>query len=102
MPRLPSGKGRYVLLGISAAVAAGACFAVAAVLQQRSAAARPADEMLSWRLIVRLTGRRMWLCGIGLAVLAYAFQALALSLAPLSVVQPTLAAELVFAIPVSV
>jgi drug/metabolite transporter (DMT)-like permease len=91
-----------VTLGIITAIAAGASFATAGVLQQRVAATRPRDEVLSFRLIVDLAKRRMWLAGIAFAVLSYVLQALALSAAPLSVVQPILVTEVLFAIPVSV
>lgn len=89
-------------LGCLAAVAAGALFALAAVLQQRMAAARPAGEQLSWRLILELARQRTWLIGIGVAAASYVVQAVALSLAPLSVVQPLLTTEVVFAVPLSV
>jgi drug/metabolite transporter (DMT)-like permease len=54
------------------------------------------------RLIVNVARQRRWLRGIALAVAAYVLQALALALAPLAVVQPVLAAEIVFAVPLSV
>ncbi|MGC9540531.1 DMT family transporter [Streptomyces sp. UG1] len=86
---------------VLAALAAGACFAVAGVLQQRAASARPADEALSWRLLWHLMRQPMWVSGIGLAVLAYGFQSLALAFGPLSLVQPLIVCELIFAIPLS-
>lgn len=91
-----------MVIGVVAAVGAGGCFAGAGVLQQRVAATRPRDESLSFRLIVELARHRRWLAGIGLAVLSYVLQAFALSQAPLSVVQPVLVTEVIFAIPVSV
>ncbi|HEU5033277.1 MAG TPA: DMT family transporter [Mycobacteriales bacterium] len=91
-----------MILGVTTALAAGGCFAAAGVLQQRVAATRPRDESLSLRLIGKLARERVWLAGIGLAVLSYLFQALALSDAPLSVVQPLLISEVLFAIPISV
>ncbi|MFD0317459.1 DMT family transporter [Streptomyces flavalbus] len=88
-------------VAVPASLAAGGCFAVAGVLQQWAAAARPDDEALSPRLLGRLARDRRWLCGIGLAVLAYGFQSLALAFGPLSLVQPLIVAELVFAVPLS-
>lgn len=88
-------------LGVTAAVAAGASFAGAGVLQQRIAARVPAERSLSLRLVTTLARHPMWLAGIGLAAASYALQALALSAAPLALVQPLLTTELVFAIPVS-
>ncbi|MFI2435849.1 DMT family transporter [Streptomyces sp. NPDC018693] len=88
-------------IAVLAALAAGACFAVAGVLQQRAASRRPDSETLSWRLLRQLARQPLWLTGIGLAVLAYGFQSLALAFGPLSLVQPLIVSELVFAIPLS-
>ncbi|WNZ08082.1 DMT family transporter [Streptomyces sp. 11x1] len=88
-------------VSVLAALAAGACFAVAGVLQQRSASTRPPEEALSWRLLSHLLRQPMWLSGIGLAIVAYGFQSLALAFGPLSLVQPLIVCELVFAIPLS-
>ncbi|WP_432156699.1 DMT family transporter [Streptomyces sp. bgisy153] len=88
-------------IAVLAALAAGACFALAGVLQQRAASARPDTETLSWRLLRQLARQPAWLAGIGLAVLAYGFQSLGLAFGPLSLVQPLIVTELVFAIPLS-
>lgn len=87
-------------LAVAAAVGAGASFAGGGVLQQR-AAARSAQRSLSTGLLASLVRQPIWLAGIGLAALAYGLEALALSAAPLALVQPLLVTELVFAIPVS-
>lgn len=91
-----------MVVGILTALAAGAAFAVAAVLQQRAAAQRPGEEALSFRLIAQLARQRTWQAGLAVAVVAYALQAVALFAAPLSVVQPLLVSDIVFAIPISV
>jgi drug/metabolite transporter (DMT)-like permease len=91
-----------IAVGCVAALVAGGLFALAAVLQQQMAASQPAGEQLSWRLIAHLAHRRTWLIGIGVAAASYAVQAFALSLAPLSVVQPLLTTEVIFAVPLSV
>ncbi|MET9443187.1 DMT family transporter [Streptomyces sp. NPDC006610] len=88
-------------VAVLASLAAGVCFAVAGVLQQRAAARRPDDEALSPRLLGHLAREPLWLAGIALAVLAYGFQSLALAFGPLSLVQPLIVAELVFAVPLS-
>ncbi|MGH9103161.1 MAG: DMT family transporter [Acidimicrobiales bacterium] len=88
-------------LGVPVALAAGASFAAAGVLQQRAAAQMPANRSLSARLIIDLARHPSWLAGMGLAGVSYGLQALALSASPLAVVQPLLVSELVFAIPVS-
>lgn len=91
-----------MLIAIIAAVAAGLCFAAAGVLQQRVASTRPERESLSARLLVDLARRPVWLAGIGLAVLSYGFQSLALAFGPLALVQPLIVTELLFAIPISI
>lgn len=88
-------------IAVWAALAAGACFAVAGVLQQQAASARPPDEAMSFRLLGRLARRPLWLGGVLLAVPAYGFQSLALAFGPLSLVQPLIVSELVFALPLA-
>lgn len=83
------------------AMAAGACFAAANILQQHVASSRPESESLSMRLLGDLVRQRMWLAGIALAFLSYGFQSLALAFGPLSLVQAVIVSELVFAIPIS-
>jgi drug/metabolite transporter (DMT)-like permease len=50
---------------------------------------------------VQLFHDRGWLLGLGLSILSYGFQALALTFGPLVLVQPLVVSELLFAIPVS-
>lgn len=88
-------------IAVVAALAAGALFAGGAVLQQRVAATRPESESLSPRLLLHLFANRTWLAGVGVGVLSYVFQAVALSMAPLSVVQPLIVTELLFAVPLA-
>lgn len=90
-----------MLIAIPAALAAGACFALAGVFQQYEAAGRPSSESLSLRLLVALARRRLWLFGMFLALVSYGFQSVALAYGPLSLVQPLIISELVFAIPLS-
>lgn len=101
VPVRPTGHGAGVLIAVLAGLAAGACFAGAGVLQQRVASERPDDEALSLRLLADLAREPRWLAGISLAVVSYAFQALALSFGALAVVQPLIVTELIFAIPLS-
>ncbi|WP_156721401.1 DMT family transporter [Streptomyces apocyni] len=90
-----------MLVTVLAALAAGVCFGVAGVLQQRAAVRRPDGDALSFRLVRRLAREPMWLTGIALAVVAYGFQSVALAFGPLSLVQPLIISELLFAIPLS-
>lgn len=91
-----------LVISAVAAVVAGLCLAGAGVLQQRAAAHRPSSERMSVRLITDLVRNRTWLSGIGLAALSYGFQAVALTFGPLTLVQPLVVSELLFAVPVSV
>ena len=91
-----------VLISAVSAVLAGLCLGASGVLQQRAAAKRPSTERMSARLVIELARDRWWVLGIGLAVLSYGFQALALSFGPLILVQPLIVSELLFAIPASV
>ena len=90
-----------LIAAVPAALASGACFALAGVLQQRAASREPDETDLSVRLLRRLARQPEWLGGILLALLAYGFQSLALAFGPLSLVQPLIVSEMVFAIPLS-
>ena len=91
-----------MLIVIMAALAAGVCFAAGGVLQQSQASREPESESLSPQLIVHLLRRPMWVAGIAVAALSYGFKSVALAYGPLSVVQPLVATEILFAVPVSV
>lgn len=91
----------HIVISAVAALLAGLCLAATGVLQQRAARRRPSSERGGLALIGHLVRDRTWLAGIGAAVLSYAFQAVALATGPLSLVQPLVVSELIFAIPVS-
>jgi drug/metabolite transporter (DMT)-like permease len=84
-----------MIAGLLLAVAAAACFEVGYVLQALEARASGAAARRPLTLLAQLARRRAWLAGVALAGLGAALQALALLLAPLAVVQPTLALGLV-------
>ncbi len=86
-------------VAVPVALAGAGSFAVSAVLQQRDARDTPEDDSLSWRLIADLLRRPRWLLGMGCVLLGFSFQATALSLAPVAVVEPLIATELVLALP---
>ena len=88
-------------LAASLALGAAGCFAVSSVLQQQDARDTPAADSLSWRLIADLIRRRSWLLGLACVVSGFALQATALSFAPVSVVEPIIATELVLALPLA-
>lgn len=90
------------IIAVVAALAAGACFAVGGFLQQREASVRPEGESLSPRLLLDLARQPAWLAGIGATAGSFVFKAVALAFGPLTLVQPLIASELLFAIPASV
>jgi hypothetical protein len=83
-----------LVLGIGAAVGASTLYSLGIALQAMDAKRAPADEHLRLALMRSLLRRARWLTGTGLSVLGWPLQVLALLLAPLVVVQPTLAAGL--------
>jgi hypothetical protein len=89
------------LISAGAALVAGMCLATTGLLQQAAASKESADKQFSLRMMMDLVRDRMWLAGIGAAVASYAFQAVALATGPLSLVQPLVVSELLFAIPIS-
>src|SRR5581483_9401066 len=83
-----------VFAGIAAALAAAVANAFAVVFQAAEARRAPATEVMRAALLVRLAHRRAWLLGSSLLVLAGVLQVLALGLAPITLVQPTLSTSL--------
>jgi hypothetical protein len=83
-----------LILGIAAAVGASALYSLGVALQALDARQTPSEEYLRVGLMRNLIKRRRWLMGTGLSLLGWPLQLLALSLAPLVVVQPAMAAGL--------
>jgi drug/metabolite transporter (DMT)-like permease len=81
-------------LGAVAAVTASALFSVGLVLQSLEARTIPAENALRLSLIGRLLGRLRWVVGGVLMLIGFGFHVGALMVAPLTVVQPSLAAGL--------
>lgn len=79
--------------GIALAAGAAACFDGAVAWQALEARRVPASAGV--RLLARLAARPRWLAATALAILGWPLQLAALSLAPLTVVQPTLALGLI-------
>lgn len=75
-------------------------YALASVLQQRGAAAQPAEDALRLTLLARLLQNRVWLLGLGCDVVGYVLQFIALGHGPLVIVQPLLVCGLLFALPI--
>ncbi len=83
-----------VLFGMAAAVAASAVYNVAIALQALEARQVPAEHGLRPALLLKLLRRPRWLAGAALNFLGWPMQTVALLLAPLTLVQPCLAAGL--------
>lgn len=85
-----------VALGALAAVIASALFSAGLVLQSLEARTAADDESLSFALILHLARRPRWLLGGLVMLVGFGFHITALIAAPLTVVQPALAAGLLF------
>jgi hypothetical protein len=83
-----------LLLGIAAAAGASTLYSLGVAFQAMDAKQAPGGEHLRLALARRLVTRTRWLLGTGFSVLGWPLQLLALSLAPLVVVQPAMAAGL--------
>ncbi|WNI25655.1 DMT family transporter [Streptomyces sp. ITFR-16] len=83
------------------AVAAACCLGFGFVLQQAAASHAPKSDYLSPRLLLDLMKVRSWLAGIGLMVCGMILGALALGKGEVSLVEPLLATNLLFAMALS-
>src|SRR5438552_1655383 len=77
-------------MAITLALAAALGYAVASVLQHRAAAAVPRAFSMRIGLLTRLLSRPLWLLGVGVDLSAFCFEAWALAVGSLAVVQPVL------------
>lgn len=89
-------------LGVLAALASGVLYSVGVTLQSVEARQAPDEESLRLSLIRRLATRRRWLGGTGCVLAAWAAQATALTLVPITIVQPALAVSVVALLFISV
>jgi len=83
------------LLGLLAALGAGALFNLGSALQALDAREAPADESLRLRLVTRLARRKRWVAGLLLGGAGVALQIVAFAHAPFVVVVPALSIGLV-------
>ncbi|MFI9204546.1 DMT family transporter [Streptomyces sp. NPDC053048] len=79
------------------AVSAACCLGVGFVLQQDAAQRAPMSDFLSFRLLLDLVRMPRWLAGIAFMVCGMALGALALGLGEVSLVEPLMATNLLFA-----
>jgi drug/metabolite transporter (DMT)-like permease len=86
---------RDVVFGALAAAAAAACYETSYALQALEARRVKVSETVQVSLLARLARRPLWLGAIALAAAGWPLQLLALSLAPLTLVQPVIALGIV-------
>lgn len=86
---------RFLLIGLVAALASSTLYNVGVALQAYEARQTHSDHGLRPSLLRKLAGRPFWLAGMACVIVGWVLQGASLLLAPLSVVQPTLAAGLV-------
>jgi drug/metabolite transporter (DMT)-like permease len=84
----------HVGIAVACAVACAFSYGLSNVLQQREAEQIPQDQTLKLGLLRQLARRPRWLVGIGADVGGYVFEALALGLGTLVLVEPILATSL--------
>ena len=80
-----------IVLGAAIAFASAVANALALVLQAMEARHSPPEQGSSFGLLVGLARRPRWLLGTALVIIAWPLQILALSFAPVTVVQPIFA-----------
>src|SRR3954451_24152384 len=73
---------------VALSLASAAFYAVASVLQHRAASEAPQELSMRLALLVRLLRRPLWLCGILTDLGGYVFEAAALALGSLALVEP--------------
>jgi drug/metabolite transporter (DMT)-like permease len=83
-------------LGVALACIASILFNIALVLQTHETRLAPAEQALRLSLLRSLAQRRRWLAGLALQVVGMGLQIAALSLAPLTAVQPADAVGLLY------
>ncbi|WP_316525375.1 DMT family transporter [Kitasatospora brasiliensis] len=79
------------------ALSAACCLGLGFVLQQHAAQQAPRSDMLRWRLLLDLMRMPQWLLGTGFMVSGLILSALALNQGEVSLVEPLLATNLIFA-----
>jgi drug/metabolite transporter (DMT)-like permease len=85
-----------VVCGLGAAL----LYALASVLQQRTASAVDAEHSLRIGLFARLLRNPLWVLGVGCDIAGYVLQFTAINIGGLVLVQPLLVCGLLFALPI--
>jgi drug/metabolite transporter (DMT)-like permease len=89
------------LLAIVLSLGAALFVALGFVVQQHAAAEEPPEARMSFRLLFDLMHRPLWLLGIGAMVCGQVLGAMALGRGDLALVEPIMAANLLFALPLA-
>jgi drug/metabolite transporter (DMT)-like permease len=87
-----------ITIAVVAALCAAFCFALGSLIQQ-GAARQTQARTLRFGLLLALAHERRWLAGMAITVLSFGIQAVALAFGPLALVQPLVATEVLFALP---
>lgn len=90
-----------MLAVVAIALGGALCIAVGFVVQQHAAAEEPPEERLSFRLLAHLVRRPLWLAGIAAMVAGQVLGAVALGRGDIALVDPIMAANLLFALPLA-
>jgi hypothetical protein len=88
-----------VTLGVVFALLAAGCFAVASVSQHRAASQVEVAPALHPGLLLKLMRQRAWFLSIGADISGVVLQTIALGLAAVVIIQPTLTSGLLLAVP---
>ncbi|GLW18458.1 DMT family transporter [Streptomyces kronopolitis] len=83
------------------ALGAACCLGLGFVFQQAAAQHAPMKDFLSVRLLLDLVRMPLWVAGIGLMVVGMALGAMALGMGDITLVEPLLATNLLFAMALS-
>lgn len=82
-------------------IGAALFFGFGSVVQQRSAAEAPPEDMLSFRLLLWLVRQRLWLVGVVLSLVGNLLSASALGRGSVALVEPLFVVRLLFALPLA-
>lgn len=85
-----------LFLAVPVAILAASCFGMSANLQYRASHQVPQRRAADPRMFFDLIQLRIWQVAIGLSILGFGFQVLALRFGPVMIVQPLLVTNLLF------
>ena len=83
------------------ALGAALLFGIGNVVQQHAAAEAPPQDVMSFKLLLWLVRRPVWLAGVATAGLGNGLSATALGLGSIALVEPLLGVRLLFALPLA-